>query len=61
MNCWAMLAASRARRILLILVLALPVLAIVGGGVEDRLSVGGFLDPGTESISCYLESRRRRI
>jgi len=36
-------------RMLIVLLLAVPVLAIVGSGVSDRLSVGGFVDPGAES------------
>ena len=36
-------------RMLIALLVAVPILAIVGGGVADRLSVGGFVDPDAES------------
>ena len=32
-----------------LVVVAVPLLAVLGGGVRDRLSVGGFVDPGSES------------
>lgn len=40
---------DRPRRMVAALVLALVLFGVVGGGVEDRLSVGGFLDPDAES------------
>lgn len=45
------LAVEAPRAFFVTLVIAVPVLALVGGGVEERLSVGGFLDPGAESTS----------
>ena len=43
------LATSRPRAFFLGLCVLVPVLAVVGGGVEERLSVGGFVDPAAES------------
>jgi len=43
------LATERPGRMLIVLGLLVPIFAVVGGGVEDRLSVGGFLDPDAES------------
>ena len=43
------LATRRSRLVLVLAALALPALGLVGGGVKDRLSVGGFVDPTAES------------
>jgi putative drug exporter of the RND superfamily len=43
------LALRRGRLVVLLVLLAVPVLALVGGGVADRLTTGGFVDPGSES------------
>ena len=45
----ARLAAARPKQMLIGLALCLPLFAVVGGGLEERLSVGGFLDPAAES------------
>ncbi len=47
------------KRMLAALVLALVVFGVVGGGVEKRLSVGGFVDPNAEStkVADALEDR----
>ena len=45
-NRWA---ARQPGRMLAVLGVMLVVFAVVGGGVEERLSVGGFLDPDAES------------
>ena len=43
------LASAHHRRVLIAALVLLPVLALVGGGVEQRLSVGGFIVPDSES------------
>ena len=47
------------KRMLGVLVLALVLFGVVGGGVEERLSVGGFVDPNAEStkVADALEER----
>ncbi|MDY7104743.1 MAG: MMPL family transporter [Actinomycetota bacterium] len=48
---WICTTALRRRRALAVAIAALvPVLALLGGGVADRLSVGGRADPGAESV-----------
>ena len=51
------LARTHPSRMLLGLVVAVPLLGLLGAGVSDKLSVGGFLDPGAEStiVSDVLE------
>lgn len=48
---------GRRRLVLALTILAVPILALVGGGVEKRLSVGGFVVPGAESTraATHLE------
>ena len=47
------------RLVLALTVLAVPALALAGGGVKERLSVGGFVVPGAESTAAatHLEER----
>ena len=44
--------------VIVIALIAMPVAAIVGGGVHERLSSGGFEDPGTESAHAKAELKR---
>ena len=43
------LATHHHRRVLLVALIMVPILAIAGGRVEESLSVGGFVVPGSES------------
>ena len=44
--------------VIVIALIAMPVAAIVGGGVHERLSSGGFEDPSTESAHAKAELKR---
>jgi RND superfamily putative drug exporter len=49
LNWLTRLATHHSRRVLIGSLILVPVLAIIGGGVEEQLSVGGFLVNGSES------------
>ena len=51
------LAVRRRRALLVVTVVFVVAAGVIGGGVFDRLSTGGFLDPGSESsrAETYLE------
>ena len=49
LNRLADLAIRRWRVVLLVTLVFVPVAALIGGGVRDRLSVGGFTDPDAEA------------
>ena len=55
----ANLALTRTKTVLIGLALLVPALAVLGGGVADRLSTGGFDDPQSESsrAATILEDR----
>jgi len=44
--------------VLVLALIAMPIAAIVGGGVHSRLSSGGFEDPSTESARAKAEMKR---
>jgi RND superfamily putative drug exporter len=54
----AILIVRRRWWVLILALVAMPVAAIVGGGVHSRLSSGGFEDPSTESARAKAEMKR---